>query len=716
MSDLRAGPSAQLLAASLVAASLCAACDDGAPPPPPPIAGGEATLDHGIRVVVADETGAVALFDGDRELVRTAPGAYPTVRTFSERVTNTLGIWTFRRTGETVHAYSYFSALETSADAVTVHYRLLADPSADDPIEGEATLRIEAGPRADTTRITLSATGPEQTSLAIPIACMEEGSFHGFGEQYNATDQRGEAFDLFVSEQGIGRDGTGLREISGDAHTTYFPMPYYLDARGFGVLARTFYRTHVDVCASDADVAWLEVISGEPLDLLVMHGPTPKDVVRELGEEVGIPAPPPDWAWRAWISSQGGRDPVLADVAALDTESIEASAIWSQDWTGLRMNIGGGFGVEYRWEDDETLYPDLTSMITDLHARDLRFLAYANPFVDPDLPNHYAAMADANLLVMDASGEPYVFPAPNGMSAHPDLTNEAARDYVRNALRSMIADHGIDGWMADFGEWTPLDAVLSSGEDPRAFHNRFPIEWHRVTREAFDMERPDGDWVSIARSGWTGVQRYSMIHWVGDQEVSFSPTDGLPTVVPALVNLGLAAVPYTTLDIGGFSGGPSDRELYERWVELGAFAPIMRTHEGNMRDRNHNWDSDPETTAHFRRFAAIHAALAPDLMRWSAEAQATSVPLVRHLLLEFPDDRASWGVHDEMMLGDAFLIAPVVTQGATERQVYLPAGATWFHVFTGESYDGGQTVTVSAPIGTPPVFHRDSDRADLRAL
>lgn len=709
----------RVLAGCALTCLILGACDDGEPPPPPPpppVDGGEIALAHGVRVVVADETGAVSLFDGDRPLLATAPGHYPTARTFGERVTGELGIWSFRRAGEVEHAYAYFSALSLDADAAEIVYELLPDPTAEEPVEGTATLRIEPGPREGTTRLSLTATGPEQTSLALPIACDPAGSFHGFGEHYNATEQTGEAFDLIVTEQGIGREENGFRDISGDAHTTYFPMPYYLDARGFGLLARTFYRTRVDVCAEDGEVMWLEVISGEPLDLVMFHGPTPRDVIRQLGEEVGVPAEPPEWAWGAWVSSQGGRDAVLDDVADLENERIGATAIWSQDWTGVRMNIGGGFGVQYRWNDDPAHYPDLPMMIADLRARGFRFLGYANPFIDPNLDDHFPAMRDGDLLVRDDTGAPYVFTAPNEQSSHPDLTSEAARDYVRGQLQEMISVWGIDGWMADFGEWTPLDAVLSNGEDPRAFHNRFPVEWHRVNREAFDAERPDGDWVSIARSGWTGVQAYSMIHWVGDQEATWSETDGLPTVVPAMINLGLAGVPYVTHDIGGFSGGPSTEELYLRWIELGAFTPVMRTHEGNERDRNHNWHTNPETIAHFRRFVAVHDALRPDFMAWSAEAQRASLPLVRHLLLEFPDDEASWSVHDQYMLGDAFLVAPVVTEGATSRDVYLPPGATWFHVWTGDMYDGGQTITIDAPIGSPPVFHRDTDRADLRAL
>ncbi len=690
---------------------LALGCEDPVSPPPPPVDGGEVTLTNGVRVVIADETGAVSLFDGDRALWAMPDGAYPTARTFSERVRGELAIWTFTRLGEAVFPYDRFSAWREEGGAAVVEWALEADGA-----EGLATLTVAPGERPEATVLRLAITGVEATSVALPARCDPAGSFHGFGEQYLATEQTGEAFDLIVGEQGIGREGGAVRDVSGDAHTSYFPMPWYLDARGFGVLARTEHRTHVDVCAEDAEVMWTEVIDGAPLELVVLSGPTPLEVIAQLGEEVGRPAPPPDWAFGLWVSSQGGRDAVLADVALLEAEAIPVAAIWSQDWTGVRMNIGGGFGVQYRWNADLDHYPDLGGLIADLHGRGYRFLAYANPFIDPDLPDHYADLAAMDALIRSPEGGPYDFTAPNEVSSHPDLSSEAARDYVRAELREMVDDLGIDGWMADFGEWNPLDAVMASGADPAAFHNRFPIEWHRVNREAMDASRPDGDWVTIARSGWTGVQRHSMIHWIGDQEATWSEHDGLPTVVPAMINLGLAGVPYVTHDIGGFSGGPSTKELYLRWIELGAFTPIMRTHEGNRRDVNHNWDADAETIAHFRRFARIHDALRADFLRWRGEAAASGAPMVRHLLLEFPEDREAWRVHDEYLLGGELLVAPVVREGATSRSVYFPAGAAWFDVWTGERHEGGTTAEVAAPIGSPPVFMRDADRADLRGI
>ena len=152
-----------------------------------------------------------------------------------------------------------------------------------------------------------------------------------------------------------------------------------------------------------------------------------------------------------------------------------------------------------------------------------------------------------------------------------------------------------------------------------------------------------------------------------------------------------------------------------RWTELGAFSPILRTHDGNKKDVNWAWDEDAETLAHFERMSIVHERLVPELLELAAEAARTSTPILRHLVLVYPDDPESRKTHDQMLLGDRLLVAPVVEPGATARSVYFPPGAPWFDVWTGTRHEGGTRATVPAPIGSPPVFARDADRADLRA-
>jgi len=665
-------------------------------------------LDNGV-VVKVSSTGRIRLYQGERELWAMAAGEAFTLRTFDEETLGALGIWEFKRSASEEVALNNRSAFEASESLV--QFEISG--------KGRGALVEVRSEGPDKTRVRFTLEGDvdaEADALAVPVACGEEASFLGFGEQYNATNQRGEAFSLFVSEQGIGRVG-GPRVLTGDLHTSYFPMPYYLDAMGTGVLLETDRRVEVDLCKSNPDVAWLEVVDSRPLELVVFHGPTPKDVISQLGTHIGRPAKPPEWGYQLWISAQGGRDAVMAEVDALAAADIPFGVVWTQDWSGERLNADGGKGVEYRWEVDDERYPNLEEMIGILHDRGIRFLAYANPFVDPALPNHFEFMKDKGMLIMDEAGETYVTNAPNGRASQPDFTNPQTRDYVQTAFRNMIEDHGIDGFMADFGEWLPMDAVLSDGTSGLDAHNIYPIEWHRMWREVMEDLRPGGDYAVIARSGWTGVHAYSQIHWIGDQETSFSETDGLPTVVPAMINLGLSGIPYVTHDIAGFSSheAPSTKELFMRWTELGAFTPIMRTHEGAFRDENWAWDSDAETTDHFRRFVNVHDALAPELAQWAEEAQVDSVPLVRHMLLEFPDDPQVVELSEQYMLGPELLVAPVVREAAVTRDVYLPAG-TWFHVWSGQQFAGPTRVVVDAPLGQPPVFSLERDREDLRAI
>lgn len=685
--------------------------------------GGETS--SGDVQIEAGEDGTVEVIVGGRVLFALAPGG-PIARNFSETFFGNPE--TFTRTEEVVDPLSVTSVTNDVTGA-TVQYAN-ADGSR------SATL-VATAVSEEASEFTLELAGATADSLAVGIRCDENGTFHGFGEQYNGTNQRGEKFQLLVTEGGIGRDGSGA--AAGNEHTTYFPMPYYMDARGFGALFDTKRRVLVDLCATDQDIAWVEVVSGAPVVWRVFHGPTPVDVIRQLADLVGRPAQPPLWAYSLWIGSQGGRDAVLEHVDDLEAAGIPVSAMWVQDWGGVRINFDGGFGVRYVWEPRETCipdefcpvnedcsvcYPEFGEMVSGLHDRGYRFLTYVNPFIvkDPGLTGaddpRFTAMEEMGLLVNDEEGGTYLpvvgVNIPE-LSAHPDFSNPETVDFIAESLANVVRDYGVDGWMADFGEWIPLDAVASDGSDGVERRNMFPVDWQRATREAMSSVRPDGDWAMIARSGFTGVQDVAQIHWAGDQQTTWDEPDGFPTVVPALINMGLAGQPFVTHDIAGFgrSDGPSTKELYQRWTELGAFTPIMRTHQGADKVNNWRWDTDEETTAHFRKFTFVHCALMNEFVTLAAESESTGAPILRHMMLNFPNDPDTWNLSDQFMLGDSLLVAPVLTEGAVSRVMYFPAGK-WFDVWNGNDIRGPVTVEVPAPIGRPPVYALDEDRDDLR--
>jgi alpha-glucosidase len=658
-------------------------------------------LESGENVIIGED-GSFAVYAGTEKILQTAPGALPEAHRFEPAVREFAGFYDFQRIEERVSTLTYRGSRHTRR-GVTLRYAS----------EGSTvTFFIHAGDTAESTRITVTQSGPRDlNSVALPVHCDADASFLGFGEQYELVNQRGEAFDLWVREQGIGRDGTFFPK--GKRHDTYFPMPYYLDARGSGLAVDTHARVAVDLCRTREDVALIDVETPDPYDIILFHGPTPADVIRQLGDVYGRPTPPEDWAWGPWMAIQGGQQVTLEEADALDAAMVPYTAIWAQDWVGRQSLFGDFTDIDYHWNVGAEEYPDLAALTANLHGRGKRFLGYFNPFVLTSF-EHHAPMAEQGLLIRREDGTPYDMPFFKGETSLPDLTNEAARTYVAGFMQTAMNDYGMDGWMADFAEYLPVDSVLHNGESGLVEHNRYPEMWQRLNHETARAIRGN-DYAIFSRSGWLGSQGTTQIVWLGDQEADDLPEDGLPTVVPAMINLGLSGVPYVTHDIAGYSGGPATKILFQRWTELGAFTPVMRTHEGLRALSNWKWNDDQESLEHFRRFARIHTALVPEISALAEEAAETSMPIVRHMLLAFPDDPHVINLDQQYMLGPTLLVAPIIHVADTSRTVYLPAG-TWYHVFTGIEYSGPMTLTVAAPVGTPPVFSLGVDRPDLRAI
>ena len=194
--------------------------------------------------------------------------------------------------------------------------------------------------------------------------------------------------------------------------------------------------------------------------------------------------------------------------------------------------------------------------------------------------------------------------------------------------------------------------------------------------------------------------------WAGDQCVDFSRHDGIGTVITAALSAGLLGNRAHHSDIGGYTslfGLRRTRELLLRWIDLAAFTPVMRTHEGNRPRDNLQIDSDDAILAHLARRTRRHLALLPYTR---AALSEPGLPAQRPLFLHFPGDPATFALQECYLYGRDLPVAPVIREGATTWPVYLPRGIDWVHLWSGTRFTGGQVVTVAAPIGQPPVFRR----------
>lgn len=589
-------------------------------------------------------------------------------------------------------------------------------------VGGTATLSLGGGTLAltavDDATLQLVLTPPasaqaDQTALAF--TCNPDDHFLGFGEQTNALDQRGQAFGLWAMEDGIGKragaDHIGTAyDPTGDTNDSYFPMPSFIDPRGFGLVVDDSRYVEVDLCSTRSDAFSLAAWDGT-LTVHVVIGATPAQLVTRLTALTGREPLAPPWTYGVWVDAVEGEARVQTVAAELRDAGVPASAIWTEDWDGEHCGIS--FNC-FDWTPDETLYPGFSQLATSLHQEGYKWMGYFNSFVIQGTPEWNEALdAGGSWLIQSPDGGPYVF---TGSSLEPtslvDLTNPGARAWMGGAMQA-AAQAGLDGWMADFGEWLPDDAVMADGTVGAVAHNRFPLLWSQLN-QGVSAAFPDGGVVYFTRSGWTGQASQIPAMWAGDQNTGWgfdepdggADYDGLPSVIPMGMNVGLQGIAAWGSDIGGYTvylSPPTTKELYLRWTEVGAYSPVMRTHHGYAQDQDWRFDSDLQTLQIFGKFAREHLALFPYLYTLAGQTAATGVGVMLPVWFTFPDDPGALTRLDEYTLGPSLLVAPVLVQGATARAVHLPLGQ-WLGWETTDAYQGPTDVTVPAPIDACPVY------------
>ncbi|PJB43617.1 MAG: hypothetical protein CO108_09835 [Deltaproteobacteria bacterium CG_4_9_14_3_um_filter_63_12] len=585
-----------------------------------------------------------------------------------------------------------------------------------------ATLIFEPyGPRD--LRIALQADGGALGG-SIEMRCTSDESFFGLGTQSVGMDLRGHEFPLWTQEQGVGKPkGGGIFPLNNIPEAAYAPMGVWHSSRGYSALLDTDAYSELNLCENVGDRVRLRTY-GELPALVLVAGDSPRARLSAITDYTGRPTEPAPWLLAPWNDAVGGPENLHRVAAVLRDNHIPSSAIWSEDW------IGGdegnfGFRLSYAWEWDPTLYPDLPTDIDTLHDDGFAFLAYFNPFV-PQPTRMYQEGVDGGYLIETADAATYVFSDPAGrMVSLVDLSNPGAVAWLSSYLDTAANTLKIDGWMADYAEWLPIDSVLFSNESPWLAHNRYPLEWQRVNREALSNAHaagpePANNWVYFPRSGWAstggGTGGIAPTMWAGDQNTDWEYDDGFPTVVAIGSHVGLSGVSLYGSDIAGYSAflvPPTTKELFLRWSAFGAFSPLMRTHHGSSECTNWAFDRDPATLEHYKRYAIIHTLLYPYLSELTQQASATGLPLMRHPFLVEPNCPTLWsGDHYSTFLGDHLLVVPVLAPAVTQWEVTLPA-AGWWPLFGDApqtdgtlSQDGALVFTADASPTEIPVYVR----------
>ncbi len=673
----------------------------------------ELVVDAGaLRAVIESDPWRVTFTDGD---------GLPVLAEATDRGPGPSGPVGFRTASGWVHA-TRAHTLQREGDAVTALVRttdalrrgLIVRIKRD--VEGVIGLeaRIEA----------LSTTDVEALGMGFYASADER--FFGLGQRANAVEHRGEVVESYVSDGpydpsdraliGAVLPPPGYRDRD-DA--TYFPIPWLLSSRGYGVLVDNDETVYHRLATERPDAWSVEVVRapvGLPtlpaparLALRVFVGPTPAEALRRFTARVGrqprVRAP---WLFGPWYQPGGSIEEQLVQLERL--RAADAPMSVAQTYFHY-LPCGGSRAGE----------PTRTQAMHDLG---LAVTTYFNPMLCVDYETVFSRAVAAGALTRTASGEPYIYQYVTSSVfsvAQFDFSAPPGRVMYRELLREAIAD-GHDGWMEDFGEYTPLDSYAADGRDGTVTHNRYPADYHCAAYALARRQRPPI--VRFQRSGWTGAARCAQVVWSGDPTSQWG-FDGLASVVTTGLGMGLSGVSTWGSDIGGFFGLFGKHltgEMLARWVQLGALTGVMRTQRDGLAipDYTRPQVDDDDQLANWRRWAKLRTRLYPYLAAADAAYRCTGLPIMRHLLLGWPDDAQAVARDDEYLFGPDLLVAPVLAPGVTARNVYLPAGE-WIDLWRSATYepvsgglvlgaatviDGGQTVTVPAPPDELPLLVR----------
>ena len=547
-------------------------------------------------------------------------------------------------------------------------------------------------------------------SFRVAKQLRDDEHVYGFGEKNGVLDKRG--WKLGGYNYVMWNSDTFGHDSSTDP--LYVSVPFCMIVRhghAHGLFLDDTWRSTFDVGRERQDLLTFGAEGGD-LDYYFINGPSPKEVLENYTALTGRTPLPPLWVlgFNQCRYSYYPESKVRWIADTFREKKIPADTIW------LDIHYQDNY-KPFTWNSER--FPDPKKMISDLRDQGFHLVTIldAHPKVEKGYAPYDGGIA-GNYFVKNPNGSVYEAPVwPSqadknpAPSVFPDFSNPAARQWWGSLYKSFV-ELGVAGIWNDMDEpavfktasgTMPLDLVFDNEGQPasqRELHNVYGQLLSRSTFEGLSSLRPNERPFVLTRASFAGGQRYAAV-WPGDNTSEWS---SLRQSLSTLLGLGLSGFTFAGCDIGGFSGSPSG-ELYTRWLQSGVFYPFMRSHSTLGSPDKEPWSFGYPNEIVNRHAIELRYELLPYIYNAMQQASQTGVPALRPLFLEFPDEENFTGTGDEFLFGDDLLVAPVLEEGATEREVSLPKG-DWFDYWTGHKFAGGHAVNLPVTIDSIPIFVR----------
>jgi len=550
-------------------------------------------------------------------------------------------------------------------------------------LEFVASGKVIAHQRSRSLGFVIDPDGNHHLSAQLSIGVGEQ--IYGLGERFTPFIKNGQSVEIWNEDGGT------------SSEQAYKNIPFYLTNAGYGVFINHTGRVSMEVGSEAVERVQFSAVT-QDLEYLVIYGPSPKEILDKYTALTGRPPMLPEWSFGLWLSTSFVTDydekTVQGFIDGMRDRDIPLS-VFHFDCFWMR---------EFQWCDfewDPRTFPEPASMLSRLKADGLRISLWINPYIGQASPLFEEGKRLGYLLRRNdgpggTAGSVWQWDLWQAGNAIVDFTNPAAREWFKSKLRPLL-EMGVDCFKTDFGERIPTDVVYFDGSDPEQMHNLYTQLYNQTV---FDLlvEHSKDDAIVFARSATVGGQTMP-VHWGGDNTSSF---ESMAESLRGGLSLGLSGFGYWSHDIGGFEGNP-DPSVFKRWLAFGLLSSHSRLH-GNESVRV-PWAFDEEAVEVTRKFTKLKQDLMPYLMETSRSAHLHGTPMMRAMLLEFPDDRTCWSLDQQYMFGPDLLVAPVFSASG-EVEFYLPAG-TWTSYFSGEKLIGCRWVREKHGFDSIPLYVRE---------
>ena len=499
-------------------------------------------------------------------------------------------------------------------------------------------------------------------------------------------------------------------------------VPFMISSRGYGFL---WNNPAVGTATFATNKTEWYAKSTKKLDYFITAGDTPLEIEEQYSAATGRAPKMPEYGLGYWQCKLRYRnqEEVLAVAREHKRRGLPMDAIVVDFFHWTRQG-------EFKFEPRD--WPDPEAMVRELKDMGIETVVSVWPTIDERSEN-YGEMADKGYLVRTDRGKDTA--TWMGATVYFDATNPGAQKFVWDKCKKNYYDLGIRCFWLDEAEpeydCYEFDNYRYFAGPALQCTNTYPVGYAKGFYEGLKAAGEE-DVMSLVRCAWAGSQKYGVLTWSGDIHSSFR---AMREQLQAGLNMGVAGIPWWTSDIGGFLGGDirdeAFRELLVRWFAWGCFCPVFRMHGerspwyereeefiNNVRQLtsgqdNEVWSFGEENYEVLKKYLFIRERLRPYIRSCMQEASKTGAPVIRPVFFDFPEDKRAWEVEDAYMFGPDLLVAPVMEAGVNQRQVYLPAGMKWTDAYTRQVYEGGQLVSVPAPIDVIPVFIRDGKNYDI---